>query len=672
MAQIIGSLADPGEDRRQMAGRCLGELVRKMGDRILAQIIPILRARRHVLARRDHAPGRVQRAAGGNGEHDAAPVIPALLAGLDSEAQQGQALEGLRVILSVRPQLLAAMLPKMLRPPIPAATLRALGALCEAAGAAIHPHLAALLPPLLALANQHPDAVAQVALAVQEDGLYLLVSELEKGLGDPNRRRRAPACLPACLRRCAPSARASEALVPLLAEDDADAVQACWEALAAVAGSIPKEMQPSYVRCVREAVLTARDHQRRKRRPGPLLVAGFCLPKALAPVLPIYLQGVLQGASAELREQSAEGLGELVEVTGEEALKPFVVQITGPLIRIMGDRFPWQIKAAILHTLGLLIARAGPGLRPFAPQLQTTFLKCLADPAPQVRQKAAANLGQLSRLSTRLDALVGELAAGARTARDAGVQQAHLLALEGALLASGDRASADTLARVAEALSSLSAATASSAAGDDEGLVRAVASAVGAYATRATPDALRGALAWPGGPLAAAPTGRYGERLGAALAAAAVARHAAGRLQEQGLLQPLADAIVKSARDSAVEVKVAAARAAGSLLLSEIAAHPGAPPPSLPALLSTLVALLGSDQDGEVQRTALAVARRVAAASPGALAPHYRDVVPSICGVVQGSSGPTRLAAERCLAREGYLRRLSKLPTDAEEDEVEL
>lgn len=44
-----------------------------------------------------------------------------------------------------------------------------------------------------------------------------------------------------------------------------------------------------------------------------------------------------------------------MEATGEEALRPFVVQITGPLIRIMGDRFPWQIKAAILRTLGLLI-----------------------------------------------------------------------------------------------------------------------------------------------------------------------------------------------------------------------------------------------------------------------------------------------------------------------------
>ena len=53
----------------------------------------------------------------------------------------------------------------------------------------------------------------------------------------------------------------------------------------------------------------------------------------------------------------------------------------GPLIRIIGDRFPWQIKAAILVTLGGLIAKAGLGLKPFVPQLQTSFLKCLQDQA---------------------------------------------------------------------------------------------------------------------------------------------------------------------------------------------------------------------------------------------------------------------------------------------------
>ncbi len=37
----------------------------------------------------------------------------------------------------------------------------------------------------------------------------------------------------------------------------------------------------------------------------------------------------MQGSSGELREMAAEGLGELVEVTSQEALRPFTVQITG-------------------------------------------------------------------------------------------------------------------------------------------------------------------------------------------------------------------------------------------------------------------------------------------------------------------------------------------------------
>lgn len=41
-----------------------------------------------------------------------------------------------------------------------------------------------------------------------------------------------------------------------------------------------------------------------------------------------HLQGLMSG-SAELREQAAQGLGELIEVTSEQALKEFVIPITG-------------------------------------------------------------------------------------------------------------------------------------------------------------------------------------------------------------------------------------------------------------------------------------------------------------------------------------------------------
>ena len=52
MDNIIQSLASTGEERQQMAGSCLGELVRKMGDRVLRQIIPILQS-----GMRDPLPG---------------------------------------------------------------------------------------------------------------------------------------------------------------------------------------------------------------------------------------------------------------------------------------------------------------------------------------------------------------------------------------------------------------------------------------------------------------------------------------------------------------------------------------------------------------------------------------------------------------------------------------
>lgn len=42
-----------------------------------------------------------------------------------------------------------------------------------------------------------------------------------------------------------------QTLVPLLTEEEQDTLVGCWEALGAVTASIPKEMQPSFVRCLK-------------------------------------------------------------------------------------------------------------------------------------------------------------------------------------------------------------------------------------------------------------------------------------------------------------------------------------------------------------------------------------------------------------------------------------
>ncbi len=77
--------------------------------------------------------------------------------------------------------------------------------------------------------------------------------------------------------------------------------------------------------------------------------------------------------------KAATGLGEVIDVTSAAALKPSVVHITGPLIRILGDRFAFGVKVAVLDTLASLLNKARDMLKPFFPQLQTTFMKALND-----------------------------------------------------------------------------------------------------------------------------------------------------------------------------------------------------------------------------------------------------------------------------------------------------
>ena len=53
---------------------------------------------------------------------------------------------------------------------------------------------------------------------------------------------------------------------------------------------------------------------------------------------------MLTGSPDVVREQAALGIGELIEATAPQDIKAFVPQLAGPLIRIIGDRFPWQVN----------------------------------------------------------------------------------------------------------------------------------------------------------------------------------------------------------------------------------------------------------------------------------------------------------------------------------------
>ena len=78
--------------------------------------------------------------------------------------------------------------------------------------------------------------------------------------------------------------------------------------------------------------------------------------------------------------------------------------------------------------------QGGIALKPFLPQLQTTFVKCLSDAAKAVRERAADALGLLMSLQSRVDPVVGDLCSQAASAPDVTVRHTMLVALQGTLV----------------------------------------------------------------------------------------------------------------------------------------------------------------------------------------------------------------------------------------------
>ncbi len=161
----------------------------------------------------------------------------------------------------------------------------------------------------------------------------------------------------------------------------------------------------------------------------------YCCSTGLEPLLPIYQRGILYG-DATVRETSAAGLGELIKITSNKYLAgPFLIKLTGPLLRIVGDRNPSAVKIAIVQTLGLILTKGGPALRAFVPQFQTTFVKALSDPSRMVRIEAIKALALLMPLSTRVDPLIKELVASSLgKSSNVSVETAGLVAIQTATL----------------------------------------------------------------------------------------------------------------------------------------------------------------------------------------------------------------------------------------------
>ncbi|KAJ8263285.1 hypothetical protein COCON_G00157420 [Conger conger] len=488
---LLGFLASTCPDKRTIAARTLGDLVRKLGEKILPEIIPILEeglrsdksderqgvciglseimkstSKDAVLVFSESLVPTVRKALcdpleevreaaaktfeqlhATIGHQALDDILPALLRQLDDEETAEFALDGLKQVMAVKSRsVLPYLVPKLTAPPV---NTRVLAFLSAVAGDALTRHLGVILPALLSSlkdklgteeGQQELCSCQTVILSVDDEvGQRIIMEDLleatrgsdaaEAGLRHHPQRLLRPHA--AGLQRPHPH--------PAL-----------------------RPHPPAQRHQPRGAAAELGHHQlhhqetgRRQpagpdRRPaqGHPLSGGRSQGAASARILPAQEGRDLHLARAEggraHGQPRAEGGGGAGAGGGHkadlpEALRPSVVNITGPLIRILGDRFSWTVKTALLETLTLLLAKVGLALKPFLPQLQTTFLKALQDSSRAVRLRAAEALGQLVSIHSKVDPLFSEQLAAIRNAEDSGVRETMLQALRFVIQGAGSK-----------------------------------------------------------------------------------------------------------------------------------------------------------------------------------------------------------------------------------------
>lgn len=480
---IIRRLGSSNLEQKVIAGNALGELIRKAGDGILASLLPTLEEGLKTSTDTDAKQGicialreLISSASPDSLElHEKTLISVVRTALIDSDEEVREAaaeafdslqqILGKRAVDQVLPHLLSLLrtedadnalaalltlltettrsniilpnlIPTLITSPISVFNAKAIASLSSVAGSALTRRLPSILNSLMdnIIATKDDELRAEldasfntVILSIDEfDGLNTAMSVLLALVKHDDHRKRAATDHHMAKFFAAATVDYSRynqdiirALLISFDDKDTEVVKAAWTALNEFTKRLKKEEMEALVSSTRQTL-------QHVGVPGSNL-AGFGLPKGINAILPIFLQGLMNGTSDQ-RMHAALAISDIIDRTSGDSLKPFVTQITGPLIRVVSERSV-EVKAAILLTLNNLLEKIPAFLKPFLPQLQRTFAKSLADTSSEVlRTRAAKALGTLIMLTPRIDPLIAELVTGSRTT-DLGVRTAMLKAL---------------------------------------------------------------------------------------------------------------------------------------------------------------------------------------------------------------------------------------------------
>ena len=391
---LIQRLASTNMEQRVIAGNALGELIRKSGEGVLASLLPTLQEGLQTSTNSDNKQGicialgeiissaspealedyektlisvvrvalvdpndEVREAAAEAfdslqkifGKRAVDQVLPYLLNLLRTESEADTALSALLTLLTDDTRsniILPNLVPTLLVSPISPFNARAIASLSQVAGPAMTRKLPQILNTIMdnivacqdnELRSDLEDSFDAILISVDEfDGLNTVMRVMLALVKHEDHRRRATANMHLSrffTKSDVDYSRYHQDLIRafLISFDDADSevVKDAWLALSELTKRLKKEEMEALVFSTRQIL-------QQVGVPGVNL-PGFSIPKGVNAILPIFLQGLMNG-SADQRTQSALAISEIVDRTSSDSLKPFITQITGPLIRVVSER----------------------------------------------------------------------------------------------------------------------------------------------------------------------------------------------------------------------------------------------------------------------------------------------------------------------------------------------
>ena len=391
---IISRLGGVIMEQKHIASNALGELIRKAGEGVIASLLPTLEselkyslnsdthigicialkeifvsASAEVLEEYESALMSSVRLALVNrnadvrhaaveafdasqnafGKRTVEQVIQYLLKLLENPEEAESALLALLTLLnnSTRSHnILPNLLPTLLSSSMSAFNARAIASLAKAAGPVLTRRLPQILNGLVdnIIASRDSDILSElnnsldvVLLSVDEyDGLNTAMNVMLALLKDDDHRKRVlvnTRMVVFVAKADVDFSRYYQDLIRvfLLAYDDSDldVVKTALHAMTELIKRLKKEEMEALVTSTRQVLLQV-------GYPGCDL-SGFSLPRGIGSILPVFVQGLING-NADQRVQAALGISDIVDRANNKSLQPFVVQITGPLIRVVTER----------------------------------------------------------------------------------------------------------------------------------------------------------------------------------------------------------------------------------------------------------------------------------------------------------------------------------------------